>query len=30
MNAPSWLVILVAILVILAIMFLLGIRVDIG
>ena len=30
MNAPSWLVILVAILVILAILFLLGIRVDIG
>ena len=30
MNAPNWVWILVAILVILAILFLLGIRVDVG
>lgn len=30
MNAPSWLVVLIAILVILAILYLVGIRVNIG
>lgn len=30
MNVPSWLGILVAILVVLAILYLLGIRVDVG
>jgi len=30
MNAPSWLIVLVAILVVLAILWLVGIRVNIG
>lgn len=30
MNAPSWLYVLIAILVILAILFLIGIRVNVG
>lgn len=30
MNAPSWLTVLVAVLVVLAILYLLGIRVNIG
>ena len=30
MNAPSWLVVLIAILVVLAILWLIGIRVNVG